>query len=891
MRDYKDLSIDEIDTALNHIDAGSSRDEWYKMLCAVKAELSDAGRDIAMAWSQKSDKFNQRDFDFTWRKINVYGKTKIGTLIAEAQKNGFEFGSQRVTITADEIERRDNARKIAMEKQQKRERLASEFSARVSAQALIWWEKYTDAPDDHPYLVRKNIKPHTAKFGNWRKYGYKLETIETYSNALIIPIYNVNGLYGLQGITPTKHLQANGKYTDKHYMFGLGKSGLFTYFGEPKKRIIICEGWATGASIYEATGDFVMVAFDCGQLEDKAKIAREKWPKLQIIIAADNDQFTHKNPGITMAEKLSKEIPDCSYVYPEFSDLSNKPTDFNDLHVMSGITAVSEIFTPKIENDVPSVSEKPFFCLGYGDDKYYFYSRERKQVVTRTAVGINESALLELAPKSYWVSNFPDKQDKYQKSDAINYLLRSCHRKGLYDPLRHVRGRGAWIDQERLIFHFGDHLNVDGNRVEIEDIDSRYVYECAPELAAPLNKALSDKEGNEILRAASMFNWKQSSSALLLCGYIALAPLCGVLKWRPHIWVTGGAGSGKSTILSRFVNVLLGSIPVYAQGNSTEAGIRQTLKSDALPVVFDESESNNQSEQMRIQNLLAMIRQSSSDSAAKTYKGTSGGRSMSFYIRSMFCLASIQASIQHQADMERITKLELKQKGGNNNGDEWTKLSNSLYDVIERDDSLPLRLFKRSIDLFPVIKANIEIFSNVAANMPQFGSQRKGDQYGTLLAGCWSLLSDKQITPEQAKDFINRYDWSEYQEGTEIEESEKALGFLLERKIRTEKGGEYSLYELIKKATTRVTDSDKFTYEHESKATIERYGMILGDGVLYISNTSDNAAGLFKNSVYESGWKDQLLRADGVTRHHTTKRFNGKPSRCLEVNLTEIGVL
>ena len=87
-----------------------------------------------------------------------------------------------------------------------------------------------------------------------------------------------------------------------------------------KKRIIICEGWATGASIHEATGDFVMVAFDCGQLEDKAKIARDKWPKLPIIIAADNDQFTDGNPGITMAEKLSKEIQDCSYVYPEFSD-------------------------------------------------------------------------------------------------------------------------------------------------------------------------------------------------------------------------------------------------------------------------------------------------------------------------------------------------------------------------------------------------------------------------------------------------------------------------------------------------------------------------------------------------------------------------------------------
>ena len=62
MRDYKDLSIDDIETALNHIDSGASRDEWYKILCAVKAELSDAGRDIAQAWSQKSEKFNQRDF-------------------------------------------------------------------------------------------------------------------------------------------------------------------------------------------------------------------------------------------------------------------------------------------------------------------------------------------------------------------------------------------------------------------------------------------------------------------------------------------------------------------------------------------------------------------------------------------------------------------------------------------------------------------------------------------------------------------------------------------------------------------------------------------------------------------------------------------------------------
>ena len=77
---------------------------------------------------------------------------------------------------------------------------------------------------------------------------------------------------------------------------------------------------------------------------------------------------------------------------------------------------------------------------------------------------------------------------------------------------------------------------------------------------------------------------------MLLAGWVALAPTCGCLDWRPHIWLTGGAGTGKS-LIHRFISPLLHDMGVPVSGNTTEAGLRQTLKSDALPVVFDEAES------------------------------------------------------------------------------------------------------------------------------------------------------------------------------------------------------------------------------------------------------------------------------------------------------------
>src|SRR3546814_9944202 len=165
----------------------------------------------------------------------------------------------------------------------------------------------------------------------------------------------------------------------------------------------------------------------------------------------------------------------------------------------------------------------------------------------------------------------------------MDWIVRECHKAGIYDPKR-LRGRGAWIDGGRVVFHHGGYLSVDGQPTAITKIRSRFVYELDRSLPEPAELPRADEECARLVEIAKMVRWTKPGSAALLSGWVALAPLCGALRWRPHVWLTGGAGSGKTTVLNEYVHPLMAGCDLFAQGNSSEAGIRQELKADALPV-------------------------------------------------------------------------------------------------------------------------------------------------------------------------------------------------------------------------------------------------------------------------------------------------------------------
>jgi putative DNA primase/helicase len=653
---------------------------------------------------------------------------------------------------------------------------------------------------------------------------------------------------------------------DKDFLTGGEKRGCWFAIGKPtqidgKTVVVICEGYATGASIHIATELGVVIAFDAGNLLPVAETVRNLMKDSVIIIAADDDQWTEqpiKNPGVTRAREAADKIGGL-VAKPLFKSLDGKPTDFNDLHTRDGSEMVkAQILAvlkpaPKVEPapkpaglpkaekvkpdltksdepkpgsdkaDIPSNVDpsRHFTILGYDREHIYVYQHKKKMITARGEAAWDKKALISIADLSWWELNFHG--DKGLNIDmAMNWLVRKAQDKGYYDPSL-TRGRGAWEDEKRDIYHFGNMLWVNNVATPVEKIESKYVYEQSRHLLAPHDVALTNEEGKRIVELAKRFRWGRNASAVLLAGWCALAPICGALRWRPHIWITGGPGSGKSTILEHFVYLLTNGIALYAQGNSTEAGLRQILKTDALPVIFDEAEQNNDKERARMQGAISLIRQSSSESGAKTFKGTTHGQAMDFMIRSSFCLASIQVGIEHQADQERIAVLRLRPKrDADDAAGEWIKLRDDLHGM-RRDRAMAAKLLRRALELRQITLRNVEVFATAAAG--RFGSQRHGDQYGTLMAGAWSLVSEKLVTAVEAERVIDQYEWKEYLESSETEASEKALDVLRTAHISLPHGRTITVFDLVCLAAGRQSLGSHAPDSHEANEALSLYGL------------------------------------------------------------------
>ncbi len=181
-----------------------------------------------------------------------------------------------------------------------------------------------DAGDNHPYLVEKGVKSH----------GLKLDE----RGNLVMPLKDIDGKQWTQqkiNINNFKMLEKGGKKEGSFHLIGANDV-------KDIKEFIIVEGYATGASIAEATGKPVIVAVDSGNLKPVAENIREKFPDKPILIAGDNDmqkEFKAKtleekekaNVGLIKASDAAK-ASDAFYTIPPLTkeEAQSGLTDFND---------------------------------------------------------------------------------------------------------------------------------------------------------------------------------------------------------------------------------------------------------------------------------------------------------------------------------------------------------------------------------------------------------------------------------------------------------------------------------------------------------------------------------------------------------------------------------
>jgi len=279
---------------------------------------------------------------------------------------GADNNAQKIEITRTDLSAEQKAaikQRIADDKKRvdaEQKRKAEQSAAKASA---AWRNLEIDGDCD--YLHRKGVIAHGVRF--------------TEKGALAVPMLDTQGrIHGLQFILDKekqKDLIKKHNGRDKQYWpAGAVKKAHFHLIDSPTTLILVAEGYATGATAYEATGFPVAIAFDAGNLQSVAQALKKYYREAQILILADDDAFARcqhcqqpvqvnlsatcphcnephgkKNAGKEYAELAALAV-NGRVVSPKFADPEarfdhycrnqGKLTDFNDLHLIDGLHTV-----------------------------------------------------------------------------------------------------------------------------------------------------------------------------------------------------------------------------------------------------------------------------------------------------------------------------------------------------------------------------------------------------------------------------------------------------------------------------------------------------------------------------------------------------------------------
>ena len=525
-----------------------------------------------------------------------------------------------------------------------------------------------------------------------------------------------------------------------------------------------------------------------------------------------------------------------------------------------------------------SRTSSEFLCLGYNANSIYVLPRRSEQV-TRLAYGsLTKSALMQIASLEWWSAHFP-KKEGVDWELAMNALLRWCEAKGIYDP-RNERGRGAWYDNGTPVLHLGGSLVVNGQQRRINEYESKYIYTKQATLENAFDAVPATSE--QAAKLAAIFkqvNWAKPEHGMLALGWSILAPVCGAMNWRPHIWLTAQRGAGKTWFQSYIMKPVVGEETlIYCQGGTTEAGIRQALRRDARPIMFDEAEGEDASAARRMQSVLELARQSSSDTGAEIVKGTANGDGMSFNVRSMFLLGSINVGLKQAADESRFSVLSLKRPvKGKAEAERFAQFERDVLATMTPAFCASIR--SRTYHGIPIIRKNAKVLAQAVAE--KLGSQRMGDQVGTLLAGAFSLYDMSEYSLDHARTLIADLDFNEATEAEEVSDETNCLNVILQRQVRVDLDGmgsvTRSLGELVDVARGEGVIGS--LSRGEAGDTLSRHGLQVLDGKLCVANTHAELAKTLRDSPWSTGHRRMLLRVDGAEAGPKPIRFAGSISR------------
>jgi hypothetical protein len=361
---------------------------------------------------------------------------------------------------------------------------------------------------------------------------------------------------------------------------------------------------------------------------------------------------------------------------------------------------------------------------------------------------------------------------------------------------------------------------------------------------------------------------------VFVLGWLALAPICGVLAWR-----YGPPNSGKTT-LHTLVTDLLRPLVVSADGQSTEAGLRQELGPDSLPIALDEFETDQ-----RVNRLAGIMRLARSASSAESpvLRGTPEGKAMQFSLRTMFFFSAVNVTGMSPADETRIMMAELTAH------DNDPQVGQSVAEALARFARLGPAWTGYMVSLAPQVDAAI---SAMSVALPSVNSRHRLNM-ATLMAGAFLALHGRAPNREEAQEWAQRYAPSVEHHGFahDRDDAAEVLNYLLQHPVRSGDGVEMPLGHYLVQELVALQRGDRpNTLPDHTRITRSFDIRIVPDGEepgWFIRNRSPAIDRAYKDTRWANGaWKRALGQLPGAVSPRDPMHFHtsGK-HRCVGLPL------
>lgn len=266
-----------------------------------------------------------------WYSLHEFVKDDGSVLIVGSYGvwRGAENNAQKIALSKSERLTPDQLSALKTRMAEDKRKAEAEQKARndrAAREAACMWERL-EHTGDCVYLRKKGVAGHGVRY--------------TKQGNMALPLLDARGaIHGLQIIYADKSKKGRDK---DFWPAGVAKKGHWFQIGSPDWIILVAEGYATAASIHEATGLPVAVAFDAGNLLPVSVELHKRYPRAKVLICADDDYHSAGNAGVTGANAAAVAVGG-AWVAPRFANErpSDKkgPTDFNDLHALEGLHVV-----------------------------------------------------------------------------------------------------------------------------------------------------------------------------------------------------------------------------------------------------------------------------------------------------------------------------------------------------------------------------------------------------------------------------------------------------------------------------------------------------------------------------------------------------------------------